>query len=118
MPKLLRELALLTVAAAMGTALVLISRYHVAFLGFGSEGWGYPYAWYTMADDYLGFMGSGVYWTNFGLDLAFWLAVSLAAVEGSFHIAIPYVRRKVVTRRMERNMPPTSTSFRRPDENV
>jgi hypothetical protein len=114
MTKGLKELVLLIGAFVMGMVLLFISISHADYLGLGIVSWGYPLAWHTTGGDVTvlgGPLVSGVYWFYLGLDLAFWLALSLAAIEGSFHVAIPYVRRKLMIRRTKRSAVPTSANI-------
>lgn len=50
-----------------------------------------------------------VNWVAFGEDLLFWFAVSIAAVEGVSHVAVPYVMRVLKLRREKRRTTVTST---------
>lgn len=109
MAKVQRELALLASGVAVGFLLLFISSSHVGFRGFGSVSWGYPVAWHYQADlmtgglSVLGIYLGAVNWAAFYEDLLFWTALSLAVVEGSYHIAIPYINRKQKIHREQRS---------------
>jgi hypothetical protein len=116
MRKALKELALLFGSVGVGIVLLFISSFHTNFLGYGMASWGYPFAWHSIEDLMPG--GTSVFrvylglvnWLYFFEDLAFWLLPSLAIVEVSSHIAVPYIRRKLKIHRSRKNAVETLTT--------
>lgn len=106
MPKALRELVLLTSAIAAGIALLLLTGLHMDYGGVSSTTWGYPLPWrFQTANGFTSL--SAINWLSFGEDLIFWLALSVAAVEGASHIAVPYLKRKLEIRRSRQTISST-----------
>ena len=98
MAKVLRELALLTSMVAAGIALLLLAGLHMDYGGVSSTTWGYPLPWrFQTATGFTSL--SAINWLSFGEDLVFWLALSVAAVETTSRIAVPYLKRKLEIRR-------------------
>jgi hypothetical protein len=74
-----------------------------------APGWGYPFVWHVMGTGlkvpgsflgvYLGVVNS----VALAIDLVFWMILSMAAVELSSHLAIPYVRRRLKIHRSKRS---------------
>jgi hypothetical protein len=108
MRRVLKELALVAGGVGAGIALFLTIGSRADAFGFDYVAWGYPVAW-NYGEDLArpNFSIFGTYlimnWTGFAEDLLFWLGLSIIAVEGSSHIAVPYVLRKLKIQRVRRN---------------
>ena len=102
---MLKELALLTSAVAAGIALLFLTGNHLYYGGRNFISWGYPLPWHYQYDTLsasspmFGVFFGTINWLAFGEDLVFWFALSLAVVEGSSHVAVPYLKRKLEVRR-------------------
>src|ERR1700733_5233200 len=107
MPKILRELALVIAGVALGSGLLYLSSlvtYDPSGCG-GCDASGIPQFWTINAT---GSGGPLVNWFAVANDLVFWFAISLTAVELSFHVAVPYVKRGVMIHRAKRRSVSTS----------
>jgi hypothetical protein len=110
MAKISKELALLSYGAATGIALFLVSTLLVNNRGFGGfTAWGYPFVWRSV----LSASPLFVNWFALGVDFVFWLALSLAVVEGLSHNPVPYVKKKLKILRSRQGR--VSTPWSTPD---
>ena len=113
MRRMLKELAFAAVAVGIGVILFTIESGRGGIQGFTLQSWGYPLPWHFRAEpDFIGFgpdvNTEWIVWGAFFEDLAFWLALPIAAMELSAHVAAPYVMRVLKLRREERRTKVTS----------
>jgi hypothetical protein len=110
MRRVLREFALAIGGIGVGTVLFIIASSHVYFNEAFYISWGYPWPWHFAGDTVMatpfpfGFDVGAVAWSAFYLDLAFWLALPIAAIQFSARIAVPYVIRFLKIRREKRGV--------------
>lgn len=121
MSRMLRELALIVAGTILGVALLYESMFvHVNRPG-ATIFYGFPFIWNVISTGPgVVCSGEGVsvfgmclikqWYANFIGNLVFWVAVSLATVEISSHVAIPYVGRQLRIHRSKRTTVPTSTT--------
>jgi len=86
----MKEQALLIVGIALGPVLFSVSSSYADLPRIGPLGyftWGYPLSWRIAAHATPG----GIAWGDFFLDVLFWASPSMAIVEGSSPVGIPYL---------------------------
>lgn len=111
----MKELALLTVGVAAGIALLLLMGLGVNYGGVNFISWGYPLAWHyqiaipSAPSPLFGVFFGRINWFALIEDMIFWLALSLAVVEGTSYFALPYLRRKLEIRRTRQTSGPAQT---------
>lgn len=116
MRKALKQMILLLTGAGLGLGLLYIS----SLFSVNKPGlitfWGFPFFWHVTSGT--GFTGIdscggegipifggcliGVFYARFVLDVAFWLALSLALVEVTDRVAMPYIRWKMKVHALKR----------------
>ena len=113
----LRKLAREEVQIIGGILIGLAALYLSSLLhnpSAGAPGWGYPFVWHVIGtgpkvpESFFGLYLGVVNWVAFALDLVFWMALSLAVIEISSHIGLPYFKKRRRIHRSKHDALPSS----------